>query len=87
MHPGPKREGAMKRDVLVISGGMLAVGVVVWAFWGNPEIAPACIPSRAASRPGTQAPLRTKPLHADGTLAAGRQVKAPPDLVRIAEWN
>jgi hypothetical protein len=30
----------MKRDVLVISSGMLAVGVVVWAFWGNPEIAP-----------------------------------------------
>jgi hypothetical protein len=30
----------MKRDVLVISGGMLAVGVVVWAVWGNPENAP-----------------------------------------------
>jgi hypothetical protein len=25
------------RDLLVISGGMLAVGVVVWAFWGHPE--------------------------------------------------
>jgi hypothetical protein len=25
----------MRRDLLVI--GMQAVGVVVWAFWGNPE--------------------------------------------------
>jgi hypothetical protein len=31
----------MKRDVLVISGGMLAVGVFVWAFWSNLEIAPS----------------------------------------------
>ncbi len=30
----------MKRDVLVIVAGMLVVGVVVWAFWGNPERAP-----------------------------------------------
>jgi hypothetical protein len=67
----------MKRDVLVISGGMLAVGVVVWAFWGNPEIAPPhAYRPRDASRLGTQARLRTKPLHADGTLAAGRAGKA-----------
>jgi hypothetical protein len=78
----------MKRDVLMISGGMLAVGVVVWAFWGNPEIAARMhTVQELQAAPGTQAPLRTKPLHADGTLAAGRQVKAPPDLVRIAEWN
>jgi len=30
----------MKRDVLVAGGGMLAVGVVIWAIWGNPEHAP-----------------------------------------------
>jgi hypothetical protein len=27
----------MKRDILVISGGMLAVGLVGWTFWGNPD--------------------------------------------------
>jgi hypothetical protein len=26
----------MKRDLLVIGVGMLAVGVVSWSFWGNP---------------------------------------------------
>ena len=30
----------MKRDVWVISGGMLAVGVSAWALWGNPEKTP-----------------------------------------------
>lgn len=30
----------MKRDVLVAGGAMLAVGVVVWAIWGNPEPVP-----------------------------------------------
>ena len=36
----------MRRDLLVISGGMLAVGVVVWAFWGNPECAGRPVRSR-----------------------------------------
>jgi hypothetical protein len=35
--PEARQESAMRRDLLVISGGMLAVGVVVWAFCGNPE--------------------------------------------------
>jgi hypothetical protein len=26
----------MKQDVLAISGGMIAVAVVLWIFWGNP---------------------------------------------------
>ena len=26
----------MKRDVGVMSGAILAIGAVVWAFWGNP---------------------------------------------------
>ena len=26
----------MKRDLLVICIGMLAVGVMTWSFWGNP---------------------------------------------------
>lgn len=30
----------MKRDVLVISGGMLAVGFGAWALWGHPDNAP-----------------------------------------------
>jgi hypothetical protein len=25
----------MRRDLLAITGGMLAVGATVWAFWGN----------------------------------------------------
>jgi hypothetical protein len=30
----------MKRDLLVIGVGMLAVGVVTWSFWGNPRGTP-----------------------------------------------
>ena len=30
------KERAMKQDVLAISGGMVALGAVVWMFWGNP---------------------------------------------------
>ena len=26
----------MTKDMIVICAGMLAVGVVVWSFWGNP---------------------------------------------------
>jgi hypothetical protein len=33
----------MKRDLLIISGGILAVGTVIWGFWGNPDNAPAHI--------------------------------------------
>ena len=33
-------EDGMKRDVLVISGGILTVGLCFWAFWGNPEKVP-----------------------------------------------
>jgi hypothetical protein len=29
----------MKRDIAVMSGGILAIGAVVWVFWGNPETA------------------------------------------------
>jgi hypothetical protein len=27
----------MKRDIVVISGATLAIGVIMWAFAGNPE--------------------------------------------------
>jgi hypothetical protein len=27
----------MKRDIGVMSGAILAIGAVVWAFWGNPD--------------------------------------------------
>ena len=30
----------MRRDLLAITGGMLAVGATVWAFWGNPDNPP-----------------------------------------------
>jgi hypothetical protein len=33
-------ENAMKRDLLIIGSGMLAVGTVFWAVWGNPENVP-----------------------------------------------
>ena len=29
----------MKRDIGVMSGGILAIGDVVWVFWGNPASA------------------------------------------------
>jgi hypothetical protein len=35
-----KKERAMKRDILAISGGTLALGAVLWIFWGNPVNAP-----------------------------------------------
>jgi hypothetical protein len=34
---GSEREDAMNRDLLAISAGILAIGAVIWAFWGNPE--------------------------------------------------
>ena len=30
----------MKRDILAISGGMIALGAVMWTYWGNPVSAP-----------------------------------------------
>jgi hypothetical protein len=30
----------MKRDLLVISGGVFALGLVMWTVWGNPENVP-----------------------------------------------
>lgn len=30
----------MKLDLLIISGGILAVGAVIWGFWGNPDNTP-----------------------------------------------
>jgi hypothetical protein len=33
-------EDAMKLDLLIISGGILAVGAVIWGFWGNPDNTP-----------------------------------------------
>src|SRR6476660_8508073 len=35
-----KGEDAMKGDLFVMTAGMLAVGAVTWAFWGNPVNAP-----------------------------------------------
>ena len=41
VHPlKPTGEDAMKYDLLVISGGMLAVGIVIWGFLGNPSHVP-----------------------------------------------
>jgi hypothetical protein len=34
----------MKRDILAISGGMIALGAVMWIFWGNPVNAPPRAP-------------------------------------------
>jgi hypothetical protein len=28
----------MRRDLLLISGGFIAIGLVSWTFWGNPEL-------------------------------------------------
>ena len=30
----------MKRDILAISGGMIALGAVMWIYWGNPASPP-----------------------------------------------
>lgn len=30
----------MKRDILAISGGTIAVGAVLWIFWGSPVSPP-----------------------------------------------
>lgn len=27
----------MKRDVFLVSGGILGLGLLSWTFWGNPE--------------------------------------------------
>jgi hypothetical protein len=30
----------MKRDISIICAGILAVGIAIWAAWGNPESTP-----------------------------------------------
>jgi hypothetical protein len=37
----------MKRDVLLISGGILAVGLLAWLAWGNPDNSQNVLNSRA----------------------------------------
>jgi hypothetical protein len=34
-------EAQMTRDLLVMSGAILALGLVMWTFWGNPEMSSA----------------------------------------------
>ena len=34
----------MKRDIFAISGGMIALGAVLWMFWGNPVHVPRMHP-------------------------------------------
>jgi hypothetical protein len=35
-----KRGGAMRRDLLTMTGTSLALGLIVWSFWGNPVRSP-----------------------------------------------
>jgi hypothetical protein len=37
----------MKRDLLVLSGGMLAIGIATWVVWGNPVNIPRMHSSRS----------------------------------------
>ena len=55
----------MKYDLLVISGGMLAVGIVMWGFSGLPNHAPRM---HAAQEMKVDPNLTLKPLHADRAL-------------------
>jgi hypothetical protein len=32
-----RKEGAMRRDLLVMSGASIGVALIAWAFWGNPD--------------------------------------------------
>jgi hypothetical protein len=32
------KDFTMKRDLLVMGGAMLALGLAIWIVWGNPEI-------------------------------------------------
>jgi hypothetical protein len=42
----------MQRDILFNCGGFLAVGLALWAFWGNPPIS-ASIAHGADIGPGS----------------------------------
>ena len=33
-----RKEGAMRRDLLLICNAILALGLISWTFWGNPEM-------------------------------------------------
>jgi hypothetical protein len=33
-----RKEGAMRRDLLLICSAILALGLISWTFWGNPEM-------------------------------------------------
>ena len=32
-----RKEDAMRRDLLVMSGASIGVALITWAFWGNPD--------------------------------------------------
>jgi hypothetical protein len=36
-----RKEGAMRRDLLLICSAILALGLISWTFWGNPEMGSA----------------------------------------------
>ena len=36
-----RKEGAMRRDLLLIFSAILALGLISWTFWGNPEVGSA----------------------------------------------
>ena len=70
----------MKYDLLVISGGMLAVGIVIWGFSGHPNHAPR-MHAAQEMKADSEAYLRAKPLHADRALVAtGRGSRCTGEL-------
>ena len=68
----------MKYDLLVISGGMLAVGIVIWGFSGHPNHAPRMHAAQEMKADPNLKLISEQPLHADRAL--GRHSRCTGEL-------
>ena len=59
------KDVTMKRDLLVMGGAMLALGLAMWMVWGNPEMSS----TPKASVVQSFGRHRARPLRAERTLA------------------
>src|SRR5258708_39977038 len=55
-----KRGGAMRRDLLTMTGTSLALGLIVWAFWGNPVRSPLHLQTVQSIAPAVGLPLQRR---------------------------
>jgi hypothetical protein len=56
-----KRGGAMRRDLLTMTGTSLALGLIVWSFWGNPGRSPPHLQTVQSIPPSVELASQSSP--------------------------